>query len=221
LVWSAGGNLIKDGKAQGVLDSDESVGALATFAGWKPYVDSNPDGKAFPEGRVAIGMGGHWLYPSYSKALGNDLLVLPLPNMGNGAKAGSGSWTWGIGANTKNGKAAGAFLDYLLNDENVKAVTDANGAPPATKSSFEGASLYQQGGALALWGEQLANACASDAITANCVAVSRPVTPGYPTITSKFSAALAAIWGGADPKTELTNAAKAIDSNFEDNNGYK
>lgn len=221
LVWSAGGNLIEDGKAEGVLDSTESVQALTDFATWKPFVDANADGKAFPEARVAIGMGGHWLYPSYSEAIGSDLLVLPLPDMGNGAKAGAGSWTWGIGATTKNGKAAGEFLDYLLNDTNVNAMTAANGAPPATQSAFADAALYQEGGALALWGDQLANACASDAVTDSCVAVYRPVTPGYPTITSKFSGALAAIWGGAAPQSELSDAAKAIDSNFADNSGYK
>lgn len=221
LIWSAGGNLIKDDKAQGVLDSPASVGAMAEFATWKPYVDANADGQAFQKGRVAIAMGGHWLYPSYSKAVGSDLLVLPLPNMGNGAKSGAGSWTWGIGASSKSGKAAGAFIDYLLNDANVKAMTSANGAPPATKTAFQAASLYQPGGALELWGNQLANACPASNITATCIAVYRPVTPGYTTITAKFSSALAAIWGGADPQVELTNAAKAIDSNFADNNGYK
>ena len=221
LIWSAGGNLIQDDKAQGVLDSAASVAAMTKFATWKPYVEANSDGQAFQKGRVAIAMGGHWLYPSYSKAVGSNLLVLPLPNMGNGAKAGAGSWTWGVGASSKNGKAAGAFIDYLLNDDNVKAMTSANGAPPATKTAFQGASLYQSGGALALWGNQLANACAASNISGSCIAVYRPVTPGYTTITAKFSSALAAIWGGADPQTELTNAAKAIDSNFADNNGYK
>lgn len=221
LIWSAGGNLIQDDKSQGVLDSAASVAAMTQFATWKPYVEANSDGQAFQKGRVAIAMGGHWLYPNYSKAVGSDLLVLPLPNMGNGAKAGAGSWTWGIGASSKSGKAAGAFIDYLLNDDNVKAMTSANGAPPATKTAFQGASLYQSGGALALWGNQLANACPASNISGSCIAVYRPVTPGYTTITAKFSSALAAIWGGADPKAELTNAAKAIDSNFADNNGYK
>ncbi len=82
LIWSAGGNLILDGTSEGVLDSPESVQALTDFAAWKPYVDSNADGNAFPDGRVALGMGGHWLYPTYSEALGDDLLVLPLPDMG-------------------------------------------------------------------------------------------------------------------------------------------
>ncbi len=221
LIQSAGGNLIEDGKSAGALDSDASVKALTEFASWKPFSDPNSDGNAFVDGRVAVAWGGHWNYPTFSAKLGDNLVVMPLPNMGDGPKAGAGSWTWGIGSGTKNGKAAGKFLDYLLNDENVGAMTKANGAPPATTSALKADALYQSGGALALWGEQLTKACAADAITPECIAVYRPVTAGYPTITAKFGSALAAIWGGADPKSSLTDAATAIDQNFADNDGFK
>jgi multiple sugar transport system substrate-binding protein len=81
--------------------------------------------------------------------------------------------------------------------------------------------LYKSGGALQLWGQELAHACPSDAITASCTAVYRPTTPGYPTISAKFAGAVSAIWGGADAQSSLSDAAKAIDQNFSDNNGYK
>jgi len=221
MLQSAGGNLVKGDKASGVLDSSDSVKALEDIASWKPYVDSNTDGNAFPNGRVALSLSGHWNYPTYSKAVGSDLVALPLPNFGDGEKVGAGSWTWGIGSATKHGKAAGAFLDYLLNDANVKAITDANGAPAATKSAFTAQSVYQSGGALALWGKQLEASCPATAITKDCIAVYRPVTPGYPVITSKFSSALSAVWGGADAKEQLTTAAKSIDQAYSDNNDYK
>lgn len=221
LVWSSGGNLIKDNKASGVLDSPESVKALTTFASWKPYVDANADGNAFAGSRVALGWGGHWMYPAYSKALGSDLVALPFPDFGTGVKTGAGSWTWGIGSATKNGKAAGAFLDFLLNDKNVTAMTTANGSPPATKTAFAANTLYSATGDLALWGVQLAHGCAAADITSSCVAVDRPVTAGYPTITSQFSAALSAIWGGADVQKSLTAAAKSIDQAYSDNSNYK
>ncbi|MBT8163278.1 MULTISPECIES: extracellular solute-binding protein [Arthrobacter] len=221
LVESAGGGLIKDNKADGTLNSSASVKALTTVQGWKPYVDSNADGNAFPNGRVALAWGGHWNYPTYSKALGSDLVALPLPNFGGGTKTDAGSWTFGISSGTKNGKAAGAFLDALLSDRNVKAMTDANGAPPATKSALAADKLYQPGGALALWGDQLNHACPATAVTPSCIAVYRPVTPGYPTITAKFAGALSAIWGGSDAKTQLDNAAKAIDQAYTDNSNYQ
>ncbi|WP_405525119.1 sugar ABC transporter substrate-binding protein [Streptomyces canus] len=221
IVWSAGGSLLKDGKAEGALDTPAVVSAMKTFQFWKTYTDPNTDANAFAKGRVALSWVGHWMYPAYSEALGSDLVVLPLPDFGNGPKAGQGSWAWGIGANTKNAKAAGAFLDYLMNDTNVTAMTTANGAPPATKTALAASTLYKQGGPLQLFADQLAKPCGDSDITKSCVAVTRPVTAGYPTVTAKFSDALNSIYGGADPKSALAKAARSIDQDFSDNAGYK
>jgi multiple sugar transport system substrate-binding protein len=221
VVWSAGGSLLKDGKASGALDTPAVVSALKTFQSWKPLVDPNTDGNAFTKGRVALSWVGHWMYPGYSTALGDDLVVLPLPDFGNGPKTGQGSWAWGIGANTKNAKAAGAFLDTLLNDTNVTAMTTANGAVPATRTALAKSGLYKPGGPLQLFADQLARPCGDRDITKSCVAVTRPVTAGYPVVTAKFSEALNSVYGGADPKSALSKAARAIDQDFSDNAGYE
>ncbi|MEU9288395.1 sugar ABC transporter substrate-binding protein [Streptomyces sp. NPDC048275] len=221
IVWSAGGSLIKGGKAEGALDTPAVVSAMKTFQSWKTYVDPNTDGNAFAKGRVALSWVGHWMYPTYSEALGDDLVVLPLPDFGNGPKTGQGSWAWGIGADTKNAKAAGAFMDYLLDDTNVTAMTTANGAVPATETALAKSPLYKQGGPLQLFADQLAQPCGDSDIAKSCVAVTRPVTAGYPVITSKFSEALSGIYGGADPKSALEKAARAIDQDFSDNAGYE
>jgi multiple sugar transport system substrate-binding protein len=221
IVWSAGGGLLKDGKAQGALDSPDVVSAMKTFQSWKTYVDPNTDGNAFAKGKVALSWVGHWNYPAYSEALGDDLVVVPLPDFGKGPKTGQGSWAWGIGADSKNGKAAGAFLDYLLNDSNIGAMTKANGAVPATESALAKSELYKKGGPLQLFADQLAKPCGDSDISASCVAVTRPVTAGYPTVTAKFNTALNSIYGGADPKEALQKAARAIDRDFTDNAGYE
>ncbi|ULR53314.1 ABC transporter substrate-binding protein [Streptomyces deccanensis] len=221
IVWSAGGSLLKDGKAEGALDTPEVVSAMKTFQSWKAVTDANTDGNAFAKGRVALSWVGHWMYPAYSEALGDDLVVLPLPDFGDGPKTGQGSWAWGVGANSKNAKAAGTFLDFLLDDTNVGAMTQANGAPPATKSALAASPLYQQGGPLQLFADQLAKPCGDSEISASCVAVTRPVTAGYPVVTAKFSEAVNSIYGGADPKEALAKAARAIDRDFSDNAGYE
>ncbi|MBQ0987034.1 sugar ABC transporter substrate-binding protein [Streptomyces sp. F63] len=223
MVWSAGGSLLRDGRAAGALDSPESVSALRTFQSWKGFVDPNTDGNAFAKGRVALSWVGHWMYPAYSEALGDDLTVLPLPDFGNGPKTGQGSWAWGIGAGSKNAKAAGTFLDHLLNDANIAAMTEANGAVPATRSALEQSKLYRDGGPLELFADQLARPCGSDpaTITDDCVAVTRPVTAGYPVVTAEFGKALNAVYGGADPEAALKKAARAIDQDFSDNDGYR
>ncbi|WP_180989855.1 ABC transporter substrate-binding protein [Streptomyces cahuitamycinicus] len=221
ILWSAGGGLLKDGKAQGALDSPKAVSAMKTFQSWKTYVDPNTDGNAFAKGKVALSWVGHWNYPAYSEALGDDLVVLPLPDFGDGPKTGQGSWAWGIGADSKNGKAAGAFLDYLLNDTNVGAMTKANGAVPATRTALAKSDLYKKGGPLQLFADQLAKPCGDSDISSSCVAVTRPVTAGYPTVTAKFNTALNSIYGGADPEETLRKAARAIDRDFTDNAGYE
>ncbi|WP_329281911.1 ABC transporter substrate-binding protein [Streptomyces sp. NBC_01451] len=221
IVWSAGGALLKDGKAEGALDSPAVVSAMKTFQSWKAYVDANTDGNAFAKGRVALSWVGNWTYPAYSEALGDDLVVLPLPDFGNGPKTGQGSWAWGIGAGTKNAKASGAFLDYLLNDTNVGAMTKANGSVPGTKSTLAKSELYKEGGPLQLFADQLAKPCGDRDISESCVAVTRPVTAGYPTVTAKFSQALNSIYSGTDPKSALEKAARAIDQDYSDNAGYK
>lgn len=222
VLWSAGTPMIANGKASGALDSDTAVDALKKFASWKQFTNPDGDGTAFQSGQVALNWMGNWMYPAYDKALGNDLVVGPLPNFGKGAKTGSGTIAWSLGGHTKNGAAAGKLLDFLMSDPVVSTYTAANGAPPATKTTAASSPLYGAGKPLAFLRDQLDAACPTeDRLTQQCVAVSRPVTAGYPVVTSSFGKALTAIWGGADVAASLQAAARAIDRDFADNNNYK
>lgn len=221
-IWSAGGTLMKDGKADGVLNSQENVDALEEWASWKEFADPNTSGSAFPDGQTALTWTGNWMYPTFSEALGDDLALMPLPDFGNGTKAGHGSWQWGVTpAAEGNTEAAGSFLDFLLTDESIAAMVEANAAVPGSTTALEQSELYGPGKPLELFATNLESACSSDDVSADCIAVARPVTPGYPTVTSSFGSALLAIWGGADVQGELDSAARAIDSDFSDNNGYQ
>ncbi|GAA2156804.1 carbohydrate ABC transporter substrate-binding protein (CUT1 family) [Humibacillus xanthopallidus] len=220
IVNSAGALAIKDNKAEGNLNSAPVVKAVQQFAGWRKFVDPNSDDKAFTDGRVALSWVGHWQYNPYNKALGQKLVVLPLPDFGAGTKSGQGSWAWGIGGSSKNGKAAGLFLDYLLNDSNVTAMTTANAAPPGTKTVIATDPLYKPGGPLQLFADGLSKTCGANPPTTACVATPRPVTPAYPVFSQQFSQAFLNIYKGGDAQAELDKAAKAIDQDFTDNNNY-
>ncbi|WP_353929175.1 sugar ABC transporter substrate-binding protein [Okeanomitos corallinicola TIOX110] len=216
IIHSAGGTLLKQKgnslQANSAINSRKSIKAINNLQTWieKNYVDSNLDDAAFTSGRVALSWVGHWAYDGYKKALGNDLVLLPLPNFGQGSKTGQGSWNWGITANCKNPKAAVKFLEFLLQPQEILAMTNANGAVPATKSAIAQSPLYQEGAPLRLFAEQLLNS----------QTVPRPQTPGYAVVTSAFQQAVNNIIDGMEVKKALTQAAITIDIDIEDNQGY-
>lgn len=220
IISSAGHLPMENGKAEGALNNDAVVAAFTKVAGWKKYTDANADDKAFTTGRVALSWVGHWVYNDYKKALGNDLVVIPLPNFGTGAKTGQGSLAWGISKGTKNAAAAAVFLEYAMSDASVTTMTDANAAPPGTKTVTASSPLYKSDGPLALYADALARSCGAEMPTADCVAVPRTISAGWPTINASAGEAMNAIWTGGDPKGALDKAAKAIDQDFTDNDGY-
>lgn len=222
VIWSAGSQIIKDGKAEGALDSQTAVDAMSTFASWRQYVDPDTDGQAFQTGRVALQWMGHWNYVAYTETIGENLGVGPLPDFGNGAKTGTGSIAWAMSSGTKNATLAAKFLDFLASDSSVEAYADASGAPPATETVAATSERYGPGGPLEVLGQQLLDSCPTENdLSRDCVGVVRPVTPGYPTVTLEFGKALAAIWAGDDVQDALSSAARAIDRDAADNNNYE
>ena len=220
VAWSAGERIVVDGAADGHLNSPAVVDAVERFAGWRQFTDPNTDDAAFVDGRVALSWVGHWVYNTYTEALGEDLVVLPLPDFGSGPKSGQGSWAWGVSPESDNPELAGRFLDFLTADEAVAAMTDANAAPPATTTVTESSTLYGPDGPLAIFAESLARTCGDAAPTADCVAAPRPITPAYPVISQQFSEAFFGAYEGGDAQELLDQAARTIDLDFQDNDGY-
>jgi multiple sugar transport system substrate-binding protein len=200
------------------------------------YVDPNdhPGRDAFTTGRVALSWSGHWNYPGYQKALGKDLMVLPLPDFstpapgaglpgtglpGTGAKTGSGSWAWGIATRSQHPQAAGQFLDFLMSTDEVLAASQASGAPPGTASASLRSPLYRPGGSLVLFSQALAASCGSQA-GRGCVAVSRPPTPAYPVITNAFQDVIKAVFAGRPAMAALRRAGQIIDQDNLANDHY-
>ena len=113
----------------------ESKAVLLHFQNWfkERYIDSNTDANSFTGGRVALSWCGHWEYPRYQQALGDDLVILPLPDFGNGSRTGMGSWSWAITSKCPYPELAMEFLEFLLRPAEIIAITNANGAVPATR----------------------------------------------------------------------------------------
>jgi multiple sugar transport system substrate-binding protein len=218
VLQSAGGDLIQRKTyqtADGSLNSPTAVAALKELQGWirEGYVDPNIDDAAFTSGKVALSWVGHWVYKDYAKAVGKDLVVLPLPNFGTGSKTAQGSWNWGITTNCKGQdcqRSAMNFLEFLLQPKEVLAIANANGAVPGTKRAIAQSKLYAPGGPLRLFASQL---LAGETVP-------RPQTPGYPVITSAFQEAFANMRNGLDVKTALDKAVTTIDLDIQDNQGY-
>lgn len=216
VLWSHGGGLIDRSdyqSADGVLNGPESVTAMEHIQMWYQdgFSNADPPGDvAFTEGRAALSWVGHWVANQYMEALGDNLLLLPMPDFGEGPKTGMGSWNWGITTNCQNPDAAWEVLEFILQPEQILIMTNANGAVPARKSALEQSELYAEDGMLNLFVQQIDRGWA----------VPRPITPAYPAITAAFQEAYDNIKDGADVKEELDKAVQKIDQDIEDNNGY-
>ncbi len=215
LIQSAGGDLINRRDyltADHLLNGADAVSAMSTLQSWirAGRVDANIDDAAFINGRVALAFGGHWNYPQYHDVLGDNLLLLPLPDFGHGPKTGQGSWAWAITAGSRNAEAAAEFVAYLLTDKEILAMTKANSAIPATYSAISLSPRYRTGGPLNLFVRQLDGG----------YAVPRPRTPAYPVITAAFQKAFDRIRSGTEVQAALDRAVRTIDDEIEDNQGY-
>jgi multiple sugar transport system substrate-binding protein len=216
IVQSFGGDLIdRNGfkSSKGVINGDASVKALTALQGWikAGYVNAaSKDDGDFIKGKAALSYVGHWTYKDYRKALGDDLVLIPMPAFGAKAVTGAGSWNFGVSADCKDPKAAAKVLAHLMSTPEILRVTEANGAMPGTNAALAQSKDYGAGGALGVYVQQARQG----------VARVRPETPAYPAISTAFAEAVNNIVAGADVKKELDRAAKKIDQTIEDNNGY-
>jgi len=215
ILQSAGGDLIDRHDYQhatGILNGAASVRAMKQLQHWlrDGLVDPNVDDAAFVSGRVALSWAGHWEYRRYHAAFGQDLVVLPLPNFGDGSRTGQGSWVWGITRHSKVASQAAQLIEFLMQPTQILAMTDANTAVPTTRTAIQLSPLYKPGGPLHLFVQQLSEG----------VAVPRPRTPAYPVISASFRQAFADIRNGMPVQQALDHAAQQIDQDIRDNHGY-
>ncbi len=216
ILQAFGGDLIdRNGfqSAQGKINGPAAVAAMKWFQSLfkEGYADSSPagDDSFYGKKTTALSFVGHWMKTPHIEGLGDDLILLPMPVLGQKAVTGMGSWCWGITSKSKHPDAAWKFLEYMMEPRNILIMTNANGAVPARISALDQTPEYQKSGMLRIFRDQL-----------ETIAVPRPQTPAYPVITTAFAEAVQNIVNGADVQSELDKAAAAIDQDINDNEGY-
>jgi multiple sugar transport system substrate-binding protein len=194
--------------ASGVINGTAAVVAMSMLQNWIQQGYVNPDVKVdddFVSGRSALSYVGHWTYTGYKKALGPDLVLIPMPSFGARAVTGAGSWSWGISADCKAPQAAAKLLAHLMSPDEIIRVTDVNGAMPGTNTALGLSRNYNVKGDLRVYVQQ----------SRQNVSQVRPETPAYPVITAAFAKAVSGILKGKSVQRELDQAAATIDRALE------
>ena len=235
---SAGSTVVANNKAN-VLETPAVYNALLDFASWIPSNDQNAgsattggDGGAFAAGIEPLLWGGHWQLPSFQSGAVTDsanggqpnVVGIPLPNFGQGAKDGAGSNVWevGAGASAAQKVAAGKFLDIVSSTTFQDLYTYGNGtkkngvavygdgAIPANPAAFAHDPTVNAGGVLYYAAKAEANACPAGKILTTCFAVPRPVTPAYPGIDAAISTMFNSLFTLAGSGTVTLNQVKGL-----------
>ena len=218
LLQSAGGDLIDRDtykSSDGVLNSPESVEWGEWFQGLftKGFADKaeSEAREGFAQGTVPLTYDGSWKALANLKTFGDDLVMMPPPDLGNGPKVSGASWQWGLSSACTGAEAEGAreYLKFSLKPEYIAAFSDLAGKIPATDEGAKQSKHYGPDGQLAFY----------KSFTED-YGVLRPATPAYPFISSTVRSAFQDIMNGANVKQTLDKAAQEIDANIKSNGDY-
>jgi len=217
MLQSAGGDLIDRDTmltSDGALNGPEAVTFFRWFqdafaSGWASNAGTIGN-QEFNDDVVALSYTGVWNAMDSLEAVGDDLLILPPPDFGNGPKIGGGSWQWGITEGCADADGARDYLEFSFNDEYITAFADQQIVIPATEAAAANSEHFSEDGDLRPFVE-----------LSEQFALARPATPAYPVISSTFEKAAKDIMAGGDVQSTLDAAVKDIDQNIESNDGYK
>lgn len=201
--------------ADGALNGPEALAFGAWFQELFTNGYTSNDGtignQEFVDDKVAMSYTGSWNALGALEAIGDDLLILPPPDLGKGPKIGGGSWQFGITATCSADQADGArkYLEFSFQDKYVAAFSDGQVVIPATAGGEALSKHFGESGDLRPF-----------VALSQKFAVPRPETPAYPVISSVFDKALKDLMNGADVRQTLDGAVKDIDANIASNQGY-
>lgn len=199
LYLSAGKDYIsEDGKeADGYVNSEEAVNTTAWLADLiaKGYANVEPITDEFLNGACATMIGGSWEIATLEQNADFDWGVTYYPVNAETKKAVSpcGDWSAAISKDCENADAAGEFLAWLMNTDNVASYAAAIAKPATRSSAYETEAMAEyKEGARALIVDQLEN-----------TAVPRPRTPSYATFSAAYAEAMTNIFSDAASNEEV------------------
>ena len=198
LYLSAGKDYIsEDGKeADGYVNSEEAVNTTSWLADLiaKGYANVEPITDEFLNGACATMLGGSWEIATLEQNADFDWGVTYYPVNAETKKAVSpcGDWAAAISKDCENADAAGEFLAWLMNTDNVASYAAAIAKPATRSSAYETEAMTEyKEGARALIVDQLEN-----------TAVPRPRTPSYATFSAAYAEAMTNIFSDAASNEE-------------------
>lgn len=216
MLQSAGGDLIDRDTmltADGALNGPEAVEFFTWFQGLFDQGLASDSGEIgneeFNNDEVALSYTGVWNAMDSLDAVGDDLLILPPPDLGNGPVIGGASWQWGISAECDAADGAREYLEFSFKPEYIAEFADKQVVIPAMAEAEELSENFGEGDPLQPFVE-----------LSQRYALERPPTPAYPVISSVFERAAKDIMNGADVQSTLDQAVQEIDANIESNDGY-
>ena len=101
-------------------------------------------------------------------------------------------------------------MEFMLTPEEILSITNVNAAVPGRLSALAMSELFGEGGRMNIFVQQLESG----------IAIPRPITPGYPVVTSAFFTAMDNIIKGGDVQAELDAAVDKIEQDIAENDGY-
>jgi multiple sugar transport system substrate-binding protein len=218
-LQSFGGDMIDRSSyttAEGVLNGE----AALEFGNWWQSLftreltpGTSQDGAdretGFLEGKYAMQWNGNWAALPALEKYGDDMLFLPAPDLGGGAKIGGASWQFGVSASSENPEGANAFIQFAIQDKYLAQFSKVTGLIPATPAAAALTDNYAEGGPLNVFFG-----------LSSGQALIRPPTPGYVVMALVFEKALADIANGADVQDTLDAAVDEINADIEKNSNY-
>jgi multiple sugar transport system substrate-binding protein len=216
-LQSFGGDLIDRDTyltAEDVLNGEEAVEWGEWFQslferGLVEAGSADEDRIGFSQGEVAMMWDGVWRAGEALETFGDDAVILPPPDFGDGAYTGGGSWQWAISSQCENPEAAREYLEFSLQPEYVAAFADRINLIPSMPEATELTENFAEGSDLEIFNEFVER-----------FVLVRPETPAYLVISNEFEKAAMDIMNGADVQNALDMAVDAIDRDIETNNGY-